>query len=58
MYELLTILQKVNFASYADDATPFVYEATPENVVSFLESGSASFFEWFSNNQMKGSPEK
>ena len=36
MYDLLTILQKIDFASYADDDTPFVYDATPENVVSFL----------------------
>ena len=58
MNNLFTILEKIDFASYVDDNTPFVSEATPENVVSFLESGSDSLFEWFSHNQMKGSPEK
>ena len=42
--------------SYADGNTPFVSEATPENVVSSLESCSASVFEWFSSNQIKANP--
>ena len=58
MNDLFTILEKIDFASYVDDNTPFVSEATPENVVSFLEGGSDSLFEWFSHNQMKESPEK
>ena len=32
-------------------------EATPENVGSYPESCSVSFFEWFSNNQTKANPE-
>ena len=39
------ILEGTDFASYADDNTPFVSEATPENVVSSLESCSSSLFE-------------
>ena len=58
MCELFIILEEIYFASYADDNTPFVFEATPENVVSSLESCSASLFEWFSNNQMRANPEK
>ena len=58
MCDLFIILEKIDFASYADDNTPFVSEATPENVVSSLESCSASLFEWLSNNQMKANPEK
>ena len=56
--DLFLILEETDFASYADDNTPFVSEVTPENVVSSLESYSASLFEWFSNNQMKANPEK
>ena len=52
------ILEKIDFASNADENTPFVSEATHENVVSSLESRSASLFELFSNNQMKTNPEK
>ena len=52
------ILGEIDFVSYADDNTPFVSEATPENVVSSLESCPAGLFEWFSNNQMKANPEK
>ena len=54
----LFILEEIDFASYADDNTPSASEATPENVLSSLESCSASLFEWFSNNQMKENPEK
>ena len=52
MYDLLIILEEVDFASHTDDTTPFASEATPENVVSSLENYSASLFEWFSNNQI------
>ena len=52
------ILEKIDFASNADENTPFVSEATHENVVSSLESRSASLFEWFSNNHMKTNPEQ
>ena len=58
MSDLFIILEQIDFASYVDDNTPFVSEATPENVVSSLKSCSASLFEWFSNNKMKANPEK
>ena len=58
MCDLFIILEEIDFVRYADDDTPFVSEATPENVVSSLERCSASLFEWFSNNQMKANPEK
>ena len=40
--DLLIILEETDFASYADDNTPFVCQATRENVASSLESCSAS----------------
>ena len=56
--DLFISLEEIDFASYADDNTPFVSETTPENLVSSLESCSASLFQWFSNNQMKANHEK
>ena len=56
--DLFITLEEIDFASYADDNTPYVSEATPENVVSSPESSSASFFERVSNNEMKANPEK
>ena len=51
IYDLFFILKEIYFASYTDDNTPFVSEATPEYVVNSLESCSATLFEWLSNNQ-------
>ena len=58
MCDLFIILEEIYFPSYIDDNTPFVSEATPENVVSSLESYPASLFAWFLNNQMKANPKK
>ena len=55
MCDLFIILEEIDFASYADD---LLSEATLENIMSSLESCSASLFEWFSNNQMKANAEK
>ena len=40
MCDLFIILEETDFASYADNNTPFVSSAAPENVVSFLETCS------------------
>ena len=58
MCDLFIIFEEIDFASYADDNTLFVFEATPENEVNSLESCSASLFEWFSNKQIKANLEK
>ena len=42
IYDLFFILKEIYFASYTDDNTPFVSEATPEYVVNSLESCSAT----------------
>ena len=55
MCDLFIILEEIDFASYADD---LLSEVTLENIMSSLESCSASLFEWFSNNQMKANTEK
>ena len=58
MCGLFIILEEIGFSSYTDDNTPFVEEATSENVVSYLESCAATLSAWFWNNQMKSKPEK
>ena len=42
-----------DFASYADDNTPYCIGKTPEEVISQLEKSSKSILEWFENNGMK-----
>ena len=54
MCDLFIILEEIDFASYADDKILSI----AENVVSSLESCTASLFEWFSSNLMKANPEK
>ena len=58
MCDLFIALEGIDLSSYADDNTPFISDATPENVVSSLENCSTSLFEWFSNNKMKVNPEE
>ena len=48
----------IDFASYADDNTPYCLGKTPEEVISQLEKSSKSNFEWFENNGMKANPDK
>ena len=48
----------IDFASYADDNTPYCIGKTPEEVISQLEKSSKSIFEWFENNELKGNPDK
>lgn len=52
MIELLTILEEIDFVSYADDNTPFLSEVTFENVVNSHGSFPVSLFKWFSNKQI------
>ena len=48
----------IDFASYADDNTPYRIGKTPEEVISQLEKSSKFIFEWFENNGLKGNPNK
>ena len=48
----------IDFASYADDNTPYCIGKTPEEVISQLEKSSKSIFAWFENNGMKANPDK
>ena len=48
----------IDFASYADDSTPYCIGKIPEEVISQLGKSSRPIFEWFENNGMKVNPDK
>ena len=52
------LLKGVNIASYADDNTFYDSCDTTEEVILSLQSSSEKLFQWLSDNQMKGNPEK
>ena len=42
-----------DFASYADDNTPYVVGKDINEIIQSLEDGSLKLFQWFKDNQMK-----
>ena len=54
--DLFSVLNDVEFASYADDDTPYVVKNNIKSVIKSLENTSVELFKWFSNNQTKGNP--
>ena len=54
--DLFLIMQ--NIASYADDNTPYTTGNSIEEVIQKLENAAKTLFQWFSDNQMKGNPDK
>ena len=56
--DLFFIVKDVNVASYADDNTLYDSCDTIEEVILSLQSSSEKLFQWLSDNQMKGNPEK
>ena len=46
------------FASYADNNTPYVVKNNMRSVIKSLENTSVELYAWFSDNQMKANPEK
>ena len=50
-------MNDVEFASYADDNTPF-FVGDDLNVILKLQNASKTLFKWFSDNQMKANPDK
>ena len=56
--DLFSVLSDVEFASYADDNTPYVVKNNIRSVIKSLENTSVELFEWFSDNQMKANPDK
>ena len=58
MCELFFIVGKIDFASYADDNTPFVSGERLDDLLVSLEKASSKLFDWFSNNPMKANLDK
>ena len=55
---LFLIMNKVDFASYADNNTPYVIGNGAKEAINSLKEASHELFYWFANNQMKTNPDK
>ena len=55
---MFLIINNIDFASYADDNTPYTTNESAEKVIDKLEIEAKSLFKWFSDNQMKANPDK
>ena len=49
------MMSDTDFASYADDNTPYV---SADEVIKRLETASAKLFKWFVHNQRKANQDK
>ena len=56
--DLFLIIDNINFASYADDNTPYTTDESATKVIDMLEIVAKSLCKWFSDNQMKANPNK
>ena len=56
--ELLFIINKTEFASYADDNTPYISDKNIDVVIRTLENDFVTRFKWLSNNQIKTTKDK
>ena len=51
-------MNDVEFASYADDSTPFFVGDDLNYVILKLQNASKTLFKWLNDNQMKANPDK
>ena len=51
-------MNDIDFASYADDNTPYVSSDSIEDKIRILENDSIWLFKWFSDNIMKANKNK
>ena len=58
LWDLFFIMNETDFASYADDNTPYVVGNNVEDVIIKLQNASLTLFQWFYDNQMKANPDK
>ena len=56
--DLFLIMNKVDFANYADDNMPYVIGNGVKEAINSLKKASDELFYWFANNQMKANPDK
>ena len=50
------MLDQTNFASYADDNTPYTKKENAEEVIRTLEEVAKPLLKWFKDNKMKLNP--
>ena len=55
---LFLIMENIDIANYADDNTPYTTGNSIEEVIQKLENTTKTFFQWFSDKQMKANPDK
>ena len=58
LYDLFFIMNETDFASYADDNTPYVVVNNIEDVIIKLQNASITLVQWFYDNQKKANPDK
>ena len=56
--DLFMIMNEIEFASYADDNTPYATGETIDELIVKLQNASETLFRWFTDNQMKANPDK
>ena len=56
--DMFFAMKDIDFASYADDNTPYVSSDSIEDVIRILENDSIKLFKWFSDNMMKANKDK
>ena len=52
------IIDDVDFASYADDNTPYVAGKDIDQLIASLETAARNLFQWFRDNEMKPNASK
>ena len=55
---MFLVLSQTDFASYADDNTPYVEANNIDEVITILENDSIQLLKWFSDKQMKANKGK
>ena len=56
--DMFFVLSQTDFASYAEDNTPYVEANNIDEVITILQNNSIQLFKWFSDNQMKANKDK
>ena len=54
--DLFSVINKVDFTSYADDNTPYVIGNGVKEFINSLNEASDKLFNWFGNKQIKANP--
>ena len=56
--DIFFVMIDIDFASYADNNTPYVSSDSIEDVIRILENDSIKLFKWFSDKIMKANKDK